>query len=260
MSDIFKSAHGALDPEDLEPLSDYIDEPHFPTQKEFDEAVEFMNLDPDCLFFNRGDRLHPIIYWKGPVFYGFFGGHFSIESLKMMRADKIIEQQEKVFSEYLKKKDYESVFSRAEKKIAIPLFIEMYDEIPDNQKYDVFTDVYVRSEYGFQAFPIKIIKDCFNKRKLSNDWKERMIELKDEMKLNDDGTVTIYRGENTGSAKSDDAFSWTLSKKTAKFFADRFNKGAGKTNSKNIDPSEIIDYLPHRGETEIILMPKKFGV
>ena len=177
-----------------------------------------------------------------------------------MRADKIIEQQEKVFSEYLKKKDYESVFSRAEKKIAIPLFIEMYDEIPDNQKYDVFTDVYVRSEYGFQAFPIKIIKDCFNKRKLSNDWKERMIELKDEMKLNDDGTVTIYRGENTGSAKSDDAFSWTLSKKTAKFFADRFNKGAGKTNSKNIDPSEIIDYLPHRGETEIILMPKKFGV
>ena len=50
MSDIFKSAHGALDPEDLEPLSDYIGRPHFPTEKEFDEAVEFMNLDPDCLF------------------------------------------------------------------------------------------------------------------------------------------------------------------------------------------------------------------
>jgi hypothetical protein len=86
-----------------------------------------------------------------------------------------------------------------------------------------------------------------------------MKELQDDMKLNDDGTVTIYRGENTKSANSDDAFSWTLTKKTAEFFADRFNKGGGKINKKDINPKEIIDYLPNRGESEVILFPKKFG-
>jgi hypothetical protein len=259
MSDIFKSAHGAIDKKNIEPLADYIGRPHFPKQSEVDAAVEFMKIDPDYLFFNRGDRMHPIIYWKGPVFYGFFGGGLSMEMLKMMRADESISRHEKMFNDYLAKKDYESFFSRVDKKILIPTFIEMYDQIPDKTKYDVFTDLYVRSEYGFQTFPIEIIKDCFNKRKLSKDWKKRMTDLKKEIKLNQDGTVTIYRGSNMESAKADDAFSWTLSEKTAKFFADRFSKGTGRIDRKDIDPSEIIDYLQDRGESEVILFPKKFG-
>jgi hypothetical protein len=259
MSDIFKSAHGAIDKKNAEPLADYIGRPHFPKQAEVDAAVEFMKIDPDYLFFNRGDRMHPIIYWKGPVFYGFFGGGLSLEMLKMTHADESIARHEKMFNDYLKAGNYESFFARVDKKILIPTFIDMYDEIPDNKKYDVFTDLYVRSEYGFQTFPIEIIKDCFNKRKLSKDWKKRMTDLKKEIKLNTDGTVTIYRGSNMESAKADDAFSWTLSEKTAKFFADRFSKGTGRIDHKNIDPSEIIDYLHDRGESEVILFPKKFG-
>ena len=210
------------------------------------------------MFYNQRDMLHSIIYWKGPFFYGFFGG-LNIEALKMMQADKYFEQKTKFINDMFKKKDYESLFTRVDKKILIPTFIDMYDEIPDNQKYDIFTDLYVRSEYGFQMFPIEIIKDCFNKRLTSKDHNERMEELKKDMKLNDDGTVTVYRGENTKSAKSDDAFSWTLTKKTAKFFAERFSKGTGKINEKKIAPKEIIDYLPHRAESEVILFPKKFG-
>lgn len=259
MSDIFKSAHGAIDKKNTEPLSYYIGRPHFPKQEEVDAAVEFMKIDPDYLFFNRGDRMHPIIYWKGPVFYGFFGGGLNLEMLKMTHADESLARHEKMFNDYLKAGNYESFFARVDKKILIPTFIDMYDEIPDNKKYDVFTDLYVRSEYGFQTFPIEIIKDCFNKRKLSKDWKKRMSDLKKEIKLNTDGTVTIYRGSNMESAKADDAFSWTLSEKTAKFFADRFSKGTGRIDHKNIDPSEIIDYLQDRGESEVILFPKKFG-
>jgi hypothetical protein len=258
IEDLFKSAHGAIDRKNLQPLEKFIGKPKFPTQEDVDAAVDFLKIDPDHLFYNKGDMLHPIIYWKGPIFYGFFGG-LNMEALKMMQADKYFAQKNKFVDEMLKSKDYEQLFSRIDKKILIPSFIDMYNEIPDNKKYDVFTDLYVRSEYGFQSFPIEIIKDCFSKRKLSKDWKKRMVDLKKEMKINDDGSLTVYRGENTGSAKSDDAFSWTLSKKTAKFFADRFNSGSGKVNSKNIDPKEIIDFLPYRGESEIILFPKKFG-
>jgi hypothetical protein len=146
-----------------------------------------------------------------------------------------------------------------DKKVLIPSFVQMYKDIPDKDKYEIFKDLYVRSEYGFQSFPVEIIKDCFSKRKLSPEWKKRSAEFKKKAKLNPDGTITLYRGENVDSAKSDDAFSWTLDKKTAKFFADRFSKGSGRIVEKTVSPEEVIDYLDDRGESEVILFPKKFG-
>jgi len=87
-----------------------------------------------------------------------------------------------------------------------------------------------------------------------------MEEFSKTVKLNPDVTLTIYRGENVDSAKGDDAFSWTLDKKTAKFFADRFSKGSGRIIEKTIKVEEVIDYLDDRGESEVILFPKKFGI
>jgi hypothetical protein len=258
IEDIFKSAHGALDVKQLKPLKNFIGRPKFPTEEEFQEAVKFLRADPDCFFYNSGDFLHPIIYWKDFLFYGFFGG-LRMDVLKMTQADKFFQQMRDFQEEMIAKKNYESLFSRADKKILIPTFVKLYDEIPNDQKYDIFTSLYVRSEYGFQMFPMEIIKDCFSKRKLSNDWKERMREFSEEVKPGEDGKITLYRGQNTGSAQGDDAFSWTTSRKTAKFFADRFSKGSGKIVTKKIDPSEAIDYLQDRGESEVILSPKKFG-
>lgn len=258
MSSLFKSLHGAIDKKDLQPLSKYIDKPKFPSQKEVDDAVEFLKIDPEFLFYDKSSMLTPIVYWRGLVYYGFHG-NLNMEALKMFQTNRFFDQMNKWVDEAVKKKDYETLFQRMDKKILIPTFVDIYKEIPDNQKYDIFTDLYVRSEYGFQSFPVEIIKDCFSKRELSKDWKKRMLDLKKKIKLNDDSTVTLYRGENVDSANSDDAFSWTLSNKTAKFFADRFSKGKGKINTKNVDPKEIIDYLDNRGEEEIIMFPKKFG-
>ena len=258
MSDLFKSAHGAINKKDLQPLSKFIGKTNFPTQEEFDAAVEFLKIDPKFLFYNENDFLHRIIYWKGPVFYGFHGG-LNMKALEMFHADKALGQMTTFVEDCIKKKKFESMFHRVEKKILIPTFIDLYDLIPDEQKYDIFTDLYTRSEYGFQMFPIEIIKDVFSKRKFSSDHNDRMKELDGILKLDSSDKITVYRGENSGSSVSDDAFSWTLDRKTAKFFADRFNKGAGKISSKIIDPSEIVDYLPNRGESEVILFPKKFG-
>ena len=231
IEDIFRSAHAAIDRKDLQPLKKFIGKPKFPTQADVDAVKDFLQIDPAFLFYDKTNMLNPIIYWKGPIFYGFFGG-LNMEALKMMQADKYFERKQKQVEDLLKKKDYESLFHHVDKKILIPTFIDMYDEIPDAQKYDVFTDLYTRSEYGFQMFPIEIIKDCFSKRSLSNDWKNRMKTFEKEVKSGADGKITLYRGQNLGSAGGDDAFSWTTSRKTAKFFADRFSKGAGKIITK----------------------------
>lgn len=259
IADIFKSAHAAINPEDLIPLEDLIGNPKFPTQLEFDEAIEYLQIDPENLYYNPKDIIAPIMYWDGPIYEPLHGG-LNMETLKMMRVKDRLDYKRKETEKWLSSKNYDRLFSMMDKKILIPSFIKMYDDIPDNKKYEIFKDLYVRSEYGFQSFPIEIITDCFSKRKLSSEWKKRMDEFSSIAKKNPDGTITLYRGENVDSAKGDDAFSWTLDKKTAKFFADRFNKGLGKIIQKQIDSKEVIDYLDDRGESEVILFPKKFGI
>lgn len=256
ISDVFKSAHAAIDRDDLIPLENLIGHPRLPSQEEFDEAVEYLEIDPEFVYYNQKDFITPIIYWKGLVYYGFHGG-LNMEAIKMFRSKEAISRISEEMEKLSKNNDWERVFALADKKVIIPMFIEYFDKIPDNKKYDVFTDLYVRSEYGFGMFPKKIIDKLISVRSLSSDWKKRLEELKKKMKLNDDGTVTIYRGENTESAKVEQAYSWTLSQKTAKFFADRFNKGKGKVLRRNIDPKQILDFLDYRGESEILIDPTK---
>jgi hypothetical protein len=256
LNNIFKSAHGAIDPEDLIPLKDLIGNPKLPSEEEFQDVVNYLEVDKDDFFYNRGDMLHPICYWNGPIYYGFFGG-LNMEAIKMMRVKEYLIQMNRIFTEALKKKDYERLFSRIDKKILIPTFIKMYKSIPDNKKYDVFIDLYVRSEYGFSSFPKDIIIDCFKLRTKSTEWKKRMTKLKSVLKSKDK-TITVYRGMNRESAKQEYAFSWTLDEATAQFFADRFEKGKGKIITRDVDLSEIIDYLEDRGEAEIIILPYKF--
>ena len=258
IEDLFRSAHAAIDPEELMPLEDLIGQPRFPSHEEFDAAVDYLEIDPEHLYYNPKDFISPIMYWDGPIYEPFHGG-LNMEALKMMRVKDRLAYKIKETKKMLDSKNYSSLFSMMDKKILIPSFIKMYEEIPDKDKYEIFKDLYVRSEYGFQSFPVEVITDCFSKRKLSPEWKKRIKEFETVAKKNPDGTVTLYRGENVDSAKSDDAFSWTLDKKTAKFFADRFSKGSGRIVEKTVDPKQVIDYLDNRGESEVILFPKKFG-
>ena len=255
LSDFFRSAHAAIDPKDLVRLETMVGKPKFPSENEFDDAVEYLDIDRNFLFYNKADIISPIIYWKGLVFYPFHGG-LKMEALKMFHSKESIEKLSEYTAKMISKKDYESVFSRMEKKILIPTFVDLFDEIPDSQKYDIFTDLYVRSEYGFERMPEQIMKKCFDLRNLSSDCKKRMEELGKKMKIDQEGKVTVYRGQTSQSQKEDTAYSWTLSRKTAQFFADRFS-GDGKVIRRKIDPELILDYLDNRGEQEVLIRPNK---
>lgn len=257
ISDIFRSSHAAIEHDSLVPLKDCVGKPKFPTEKQFQEAVDFLKVDPYYLFWDKKNLLYPFVYWKGPVYYG-FPGNFSLEAMKMLRANEHISQMQKFFDKALEEKDYERFFTLMDKKILIPTFVQMYGSIPDAKKYDSFISIYVRSEYGFGMFSEDLLRDCFSKRKLSSEWKKRMKAFS-RRKLGEDGKLTIYRGEGSSSAHQKDALSWTLDKKTAKFFAERFSS-KGKIVERKIDPSAVLDYLQNRGESEVLVSPARMKI
>lgn len=257
MSALFQSIHSAINPNNLKKVTDLIGTEKFPTKAEFDEVVNYLGIDPEYVYYDKGSVISPFIYWKDSLLFEFPAG-FDMKAIMMFRSKEAIEYRLKKFADCKKKNDYMTLFFLTEKRILIPMFNKLYKEIPDSQKYDVFVEMYVRSEYGFEMMPKEIISDVYEKRHLSNAWKKRMVAFKKEAKLNDDGTLTIYRGENTKSVKQEEAYSWSLSKKTAGFFATRFSKGTGRIISKNVKPDEVLDLLGQRGESEVLIMPDKW--
>ena len=245
---LFKDAHATTSKQNLVPAKSMIGKLY--NEKVYKECLNYLDIDDSFLFFDKNNKLYPIVYWKGPVYV-----QLTELDLKMLEFTHTQERIKQTEERYNKKKDLKSIFIMINKSIMLQYFIDVFDKIKENQLYDIFVSMYIRAEYGFDIIPEDMLKKIFKSRFLSSELKERLQDLKNSefYKLNPNGTIKIYRGEGSESRK--DGYSWTLNPETAKFFANRFNKG--KIKSKDIDPKEIIDFLDDKGESEIFYFSDK---
>lgn len=207
-----------------------------------------------------GDYYKHIYYWETTFPNSFYFNTFtyipiwslSKDSLDLMRINELIEQTDSRMNNWLKKNDYLSIFSYVEKKMKIPLYMKHFDEIPLDQKYDVFRLIYRNSEYGFRDFDSALLEQIFDTRSFSKEWENDMLELKSFADKN--GLITIYRGEGERSQPVEEALSWSLSKDMAIFFATRFAP-TGILYEGKIAIGDILDYLHNRDEEEVLVEP-----
>jgi len=158
-----------------------------------------------------------------------------------------IEKIEESMNNYISKKQYNKLFFLIEKKIALDFYIESFENIPDEQKYECFEDIYIRSEYGFSKLNKNFFLNIF-KYKPKEDFRKIL-------KVDSSGLVKIYRGQNTKSTPYQKAFSWTINKEKAKFFATRFDPDNGKLYVAMVKIENILAYIDRRGESEVIVDP-----
>ena len=69
-------------------------------------------------------------------------------------------------------------------------------------------------------------------------------------------TITVYRGENSESAKSNEAYSWTTNINVAMFFAIRRGNGPAVIVTGEVKKEKIIEYISDRNEDEVLCYPK----
>lgn len=75
--------------------------------------------------------------------------------------------------------------------------------------------------------------------------RKRLSELPD--------TVTVFRGVTNYNKKNRHALSWTLSRETADWFANRYHKGDGEIWELSVPKEHILCYFEGRSEDEVIL-------
>lgn len=241
LSGIFKDLHGILDVSVLQPIrnSDV-------SSAVIEEAVKFLGVDEKDIYFDPTSMMNRYIYYKPPIFISLHD--LKKEVLEMMRMKDMIAQHVKKFEDLKAKKDYEGIFRYMDKKILIPSFNDMFNQIPKEEAYDIFIDLYVRSEYGFEQFDQTVLSKVFEYRHFSKDWHKRIKDLEKKTKGKD---FWIYRGITPKSNKIN-AMSWTKSQETAKWFANRFG-GNGTILKKKVTMANVLDYLTDRNEEEILL-------
>jgi hypothetical protein len=219
-----------------------------PQIKEAEEAAEYLNCSLDDLYF-IASSFYPYAYYKDFVYIDMM----SLDKVMMeyiQVKDRIVASHAEV-EELMENKDFHSLFVLLiDKRISFSSYKQLYDRIPDEQKYDVFMDIYTLNEYGFSTLGTEFVEGLFPHRtpELIADVQKRL-----EPHVID-GRVTIYRGEGSESTPYSKAFSWTLNLSTAMFFASRYNKG--KVYKTVVDKAVIFDFIEDRGEAEVIVSPR----
>lgn len=247
ISNIFQQLHGILDPSTLELLKD---RPDVVPTKQLQECVDYLQVDIDKLFYDPNNIINRTIYYDGLIYMPLHG--MNIMALKTFHAREALQHMKQKIDELLHAKNYEMLFHVIDKKILIPAFVKYYTQIPKSQLYDVFIDLYQRTEYGFDKIPKEAVQAALDVRSKSHDWQQRINLLKSKTKNKE--FVKIYRGETNKSTP--DNMSWTLSKKVAHFFATRFNSD-GDIKTKTVRVADILDYLTSRNEEEVFYITHK---
>lgn len=251
--EIFKSVNAAIDfGQGVFQLTEH---PEYQPEG-FLEYVELLEADADGFYYRPDALLHQYFYFKDYFHYDFFVLDLLTEK-ELLTAPTHISLAEsprfKAQREWTLKKLEEDIslyIQLVDKKFRFRLFIELFDRIPDKEKFDTFMTVYTQGEYGFSAFSREFIERVMSYRHLS----EEEVPLKVEFPEITGEYITIYRGATAQSTPVDQAYSWTMEKRVARYFATRWG-GKGTIYQGRVKIDQIISHYDGRNEKEILVFP-----
>ncbi len=145
-------------------------------------------------------------------------------------------------------KDAHSVFSMTSKPYLAGLFKWVESDLSESDYAEILGMIWTRVEFPNQDVNVSPseFKDYFKKANKKSLMQEE--EYEEYEKLPE--TITVYRGLQKGATER--ALSWTLDKKVAEWFANRFDYN-GEVIEGTIDKNYVFAYFDRRNEKEIVL-------
>lgn len=227
-----------------------------PKKEEMKAIIEYLEVEPKNLYYFYCDYL-PCFYYINEKGFNYIKLITTrLKEMKLIKAKRVIDSIVTKQANSLKDGDYSGIFDFIEREYRIEAFIQLLDlyehskvEIGSGELFDVFTDAYMSSESGFNEFSREDMSLIMS---LNTD-----NSYKNNINADDNGYVTIYRGEGELSTPLDKAYSWTLDKEKAEWFANRFDpEGIGIIYQAKVNIGNINAYFKSRDEEEVIIFPE----
>ena len=227
----------------LVPVTEIAQMPFRPQRFRYEESRAYLDKqgkDIDDFYFNKFTPFSWFVYCRDFVLVDIPA--LNAKTLSAMYIAETIDLETTRLQTCLQKKDYPTFFSIVDKRIAIEAYLQLFHQIPDQDKYRLFWYTFSRSQLKLDDFSADFINSI---------QKYRRRELK--LAFNEQGYVPIYRGHILNSPVSQ-ASSWTLDINTAICFS-RCYQVTGKVFKGNIHKDQVLANLKYRNEKEIICFP-----
>ncbi|QST02292.1 HD domain-containing protein (plasmid) [Pontibacillus sp. ALD_SL1] len=259
-SSLFRLVNDIIVPKDLIPASsiqtkeeaDYYGGLIGKTLIPFDEICDLMkhmDLSSEKVYFST-KGVSSYYYYDAPaVLVEMFGA--GERELDLLDTSERIHQALRAANESVLEGDYKRLFMHADNRIRIHLYNCLFDQIPADQRYDLFLEVYQSGEYGFGHFRPDILEHVWDDQ--TERYKEQIKEKLDA--LSSGNEITVYRGHTSRSTSPEKAYSWTTSLHTALFFSNRFEE-EGDVLKGVVKKQHVLDYVKDEGgEEEVLVHP-----
>lgn len=180
---------------------------------------------------------HPLVY-SVPYFH-----------IENKRLNALYDHKKKLLSDAIAINNLGKIVFLHERPWRLNAFVKHCETVSDEVFWDVFGSIWIDTEIFFQN------RDEWLKLLNSKRQNRHLIMTADERdyyaKLPD--AFTIYRG----TSDSLQGMSWTVSKKTAEWFANRSN---GHVYELVVNKKDTFAYLNRRDESEIVVDPTKYTI
>ena len=165
-------------------------------------------------------------------------------------ANALYEHKVKGVKDALANNKYSSYIFLHERPYRLDAFTLIQSKLSDTQYWSLLSDIWTDTENQWQG--LNKWKQLLSSNRSSHHYLMNEEEFNLLQSLPDE--VTISRGCQAGI--NENGLSWSLNKKKAEFFANRFGK-EGIILERKIPKSNIIAFLNGRGESEVIWEEKK---
>ena len=165
-------------------------------------------------------------------------------------ANALYEHKVKGVKDALANNKYSSYIFLHERPYRLDAFTLIQSKLSDTQYWSLLSDIWTDTENQWQG--LNKWKQLLSSNRPSRHYLMNEEEFNLLQSLPDE--VIIYRGCQAGI--NENGLSWSLNKKKAEFFANRFGK-EGIILERKIPKSNIIAFLNGRGESEVIWEEKK---
>lgn len=256
ISQLFESLHGMLDINKLIPLTSLSSkqlESINLTKKDIRVAEKLLGVSAEHLYLNPEGGIHPYCYWDG-LYYDHLVGlqksQLQVFGDPKFNFDYIFKKRKEHVDELLENEDYESFINMSDKKATFLAYQALKHKIEPEKRKELFLEIYTRNEYGFDRLDQILIREILNMPS-PTDYDINQAKVKPDS----EGYYTIYRGVTPKSSPLNLSYSWTLSKRTAYFFATRFDS-EGTIMEGKVHMNKIKAYIPNRSEEEVLVFPE----
>lgn len=201
-------------------------------------------VDKDNWFMNRIWYIEEYITIPMPI--------ASKDCIDMFRLKDVVPARRRLIEELKNERDYVGIFTLIEKCYRMSYFLELYEELEDDEFLELFEFVYSSCEYNFDWLLkediLQRIKEAQNLEKI----KEKLVRKYDVQ----GDVITIYRGEADESTHfKNGAVSWTLDYSVASFFANRFSAQNPRMYKANVLVKDILMLIDR--EKEVVVTEDK---